>query len=134
MSNPQSLTSKQFTAGMLVLSALLIMNTACAAPIRLTVTNRTDTDLTIVADALDRHGQVMRSRSLGSAPADQDTYLQNSLILIQDVIGWTVVLKGEDASVTVLWQRSWAFEEFLKLKDVGWKITLSPETNQLPGG
>ncbi len=128
------LTSKQFAAGVLLLFALLITNTACEPAVRLTVTNQMNTDLTITTEALNKQGLSTRSRVLGTAPADQDTFLPQSLTLIQDAIGWTVVLKGEDASGTVVWQRSWLFEDFIKLKNVGWKITISPETNQLPGG
>jgi hypothetical protein len=126
--------SKQFGTGLLLLLATLVTNTACEPAVRLTVTNQMGTDLTIINDALDRHGLVMRSRNLGSAPADQDTFLPQSMPLIQDAIGWTVVLKGEDGSGAVLWQRSWPFGDFVKLKDAGWKITVSPETNQLTGG
>ena len=134
MKSSPGLTTRQFGIGLLLLFALLITNTGCEPAVRLTVTNQMGTDLTIINDALDRHGLVMRSRNLGSAPADQDTFLQSSLVLIQDVIGWTVVIKGLDSSDALVWQRSWPFEDFYKLKNVGWKITMSPETNHLPGG
>jgi len=134
MFKPQRLANKQSAAGVLLLFAVLITNTACEPAVRLTVTNQMNTDLTITTEALNKQGLSMRTRELGSALADQDTFLPQSLNLIQDAIGWTVVLKGEDASGTVVWQRSWLFEDFVKLKNVGWKITLSPETNQLPGG
>lgn len=133
-SEAPGLATKQLAATLLISLAILITSTACEPAVRLTVTNQMGTDLTIVNDALDKHGQFMRSRNLGSAPADQDTFLQSSLVLIQDVIGWTVVIKGLDSSDAVVWQRSWPFEDFYKLKNVGWKITVSPETNQLTGG
>jgi len=50
-------------------------------------------------------------------------------MLSPDQIGSTVVLKAEDPSGNIVRQRSWPFEEFWNLKDVGWKIVISPETS-----
>jgi hypothetical protein len=125
--------SKIPAIGLVLLLALSFANTACEPAVRLTVNNQMNTDLMIITEALDQKGLNMRIRVLGNAPADQDTFLPQSLALMQVVIGWTVILKGEDTSGVILWQKSWLFEDFIELEDVGWKITISPETNQLPG-
>jgi hypothetical protein len=40
-----------------------------------------------------------------------------------------IVLQAEDSSGKVVWQKTWTGEEFVKLKDVGWIIVISSETN-----
>jgi hypothetical protein len=43
-----------------------------------------------------------------------------------------VIISAEDSSGNVVWQHTWTVEEFTKLGDIGWKIIISSETNQLP--
>jgi hypothetical protein len=103
--------------------------TACDASTKLVVENRMPFDITIIHIAIDKQGEQSSRGELGTVPAGQTAKLQYAIFLRQDVAGWTILLKAQDPSGNIVWEKSWPFDEFLKLKDVGWKIVISPETN-----
>ncbi len=111
------------------LLANVLMLTGCEPATQLTVENRMATDVTIVIQRFDKGGAPSDSETLGTVPAGQTVELPALLTLSPDIIGWTVLLKAEDPSGNIVWQKKWPFEEFLKLEDVGWKIVVSPETS-----
>lgn len=116
-----------FLALTLVGVALL---TACERGAHLTVENRMPVDVTIIHDGINQSGAYLGGFPLGTVPAGQTVTLRKrTLGLRQDLIGWTVILKAEDPSGKIVWQKSWSFHEFLQLEKVGWRITVSPETS-----
>jgi hypothetical protein len=112
-----------FTIGVIVL-------TACEPTAQLTVESKMPTNIVIVHEAINYKGVVFFRQELGTVPAGQTVKLQRYLLLNRDLVGWVVKLSAEDPSGKVVWQKTWDFEDFFKLEDVGWKIVVSPETNQ----
>ena len=111
-----------------VLLASILMFTGCEPATRLTVENRMVTDVTVVIQRFDKGGAPSDSETLGTVLAGQTVKLPPLLTLSPDIIGWTVLLKAEDPTGNIIWQKIWPFEEFVKLEEVGWKIVVSPET------
>ncbi|MBM4462211.1 MAG: hypothetical protein FJ012_02595 [Chloroflexi bacterium] len=117
-------------AALVILAITMILaGSACQESVRLTVENQTSIDLTIMHEAYEKDGKTFDRVSLGMVPAGQTVKLHQWITLTRSTLGWTVVLKAEDPSGQVIWQRSWSFKEFLELKKVGWKITISPESD-----
>jgi len=116
----------------IVLIATMPLLVACEPGTHIIAENRMATEITVLHEAINSKGKVFYSTTWGKVPAGQTAELK-LIMLSRDQIGSTVVLKAEDPSGNIVWQRSWPFEEFWKLKDVGWKIVISPETNsQVP--
>ncbi|MFC2018019.1 hypothetical protein ACFLTQ_01790 [Chloroflexota bacterium] len=117
------------TAGIAILAIAVILAAAagaCEDSADLIIDNRTSVDLTIIHEALDKDGKLLHRVALGTVSAEQTAKMDQTITLRRDHIGWTVVLKAEDTSEQVVWQRTWSYEEFLDLEDVDWKITISP--------
>lgn len=115
---------------LVLLFAMLVTNTGCELVANLIINNQTNMPLTISDDALDKNWILMHSYVLGTALPGEETTM-SGLTIRRDIAGWTVRLKATDSNGEVVWQRDLSFEDFYKLEDVGWKITISPETNQL---
>lgn len=103
--------------------------TACEPATKLTVDNRMATQLTIIQEGIGEEGTRFDPVTLGIVPAGQTVELPTLIPLRRGFIGWTVLLKAEDPSGNIVWQKKWTFDEFLRLEEVGWKIVVSPETN-----
>ena len=112
-----------------ILLAIVLMVTSCEPAVRLSVENLMVTDVTIVIQRFDKDGAPSDSEILGTVPTGQTVKLPPLFTLSPDIIGWFVLLRDGDPAGNVVWQKSWPFEEFLKLRDVGWKIVISPETS-----
>ncbi|MBM4462210.1 MAG: hypothetical protein FJ012_02590 [Chloroflexi bacterium] len=109
---------------------LAVVAVACLGSARLTVENQMPVDLTIIHEPYGRDGKLSDvAVVLGMVPAGQTVKLDEPIVLSEGTAGWTVVLKAEDPSGQVIWQRSWSFKEFRELKKVGWKITIPPLTD-----
>ena len=105
------------------------MLTSCEPAIRLTVENKTVTEVTIIYQRFDKSGASSGTETLGTVPAGKTVQLPALFTLSPDIIGWAMLVKAEDALGNIVWQKKWTFDEFVKLKDVGWKIVVSPETS-----
>jgi hypothetical protein len=93
----------------------------------LTVDNRMPVDVTLTFYAIFQNGDHSAPEDLGTIPAGQ-TLRSRSIILGGIGAVPKVILKAEDPSGNVVWQKTWTGEEFVKLKDVEWKVVVSPET------
>ena len=113
-----------------VLTATALLFTSCfciAEPgARLNIENQFDFDVTIVQEAIHSNGEHY-AESVGIAPAGQ-TVETRVFMVRPGIIGETVIIKAEDPSGNVVWQKSWPYDEFIKLEDVDWKIVVGPET------
>ena len=98
------------------------MLTACEEDAKLTVENQMSVDIMIIHVAINKQGEQSLREVLGTVPAGQTIKLQYAIFLRRSVAGWTVLLKAEDPSGDIVWEESWPFDEFLKLKDVGRKM------------
>jgi len=67
---------------------------------------------------------------MGMIPAGKTKPLERGFMLRPSIIGYTITLMAKDPVGNVLWQKSWAYDEFIKLAEVGWKIVVGPETSQ----
>ena len=105
------------------------MLTACDGAVKLIIENKMQTDIVITHTAINKQGEQSPRGELGTVPSGQTEKLQYAIFLRQDVAGWEILLKAQDSSGMIVWQKRWSFEDFLKLKDVGWKIVVSPETS-----
>jgi len=105
------------------------MLTGCEPATQLTVENRMATQVTIIEEGINDEGIHFSPVTLGTVPSGQEVELPTIIPLRRGIIGWTMLIKAEDPSGNVVWHKSWSFDEFLKLKDVGWKIVVSPETS-----
>lgn len=113
----------------IVLAASVLALTGCEPATRLTVENQMQTELKIIHQAIYQNGSRSVESVVGTVPQGQTVQLPGLFTLSQDIIGDIVLIKAEDPTGVVVWQKSWSFDDFLKLKDVGWKIVISPETS-----
>ncbi len=105
------------------------MLTGCEPGAQLTVENQMTTEITVMSVRINESGTATDTATLGTVPPEQTLKLPAIFPLRPDIIGRTILIKTLDPSGNIVWQKSWTFEEFKKLKDVGWKIVVSPETN-----
>jgi hypothetical protein len=112
---------------MFAATTLLFASCACIAEpgARLTVENRFDFDVTIVQEATRSNGEHY-AESVGIVPTGQ-TVETRVFMVSPGSLGETVIIKAEDSSENVVWEKSWPYDEFVKLKDVDWKIVVGPE-------
>jgi len=115
-----------------VLTATTLLSTSCLCIVepgaQLTIENRFDFDVTILHEGIYPDGRHTGLGTMCVAPAGQAIETRG-FILGSGMIGETVIIKAEDPSGNVVWQKSWPYDEFIKLKDVDWKIVVSPETS-----
>ena len=104
----------------------ILMLTACDPDARLTVENRLPTDIVIIHIDINSEGELFLQEELGTVPANQTTVMRYAIFLGN--LGETVIIKAQDPQGNIVWQKRWSDEDFWKLKDVGWKIVISPET------
>ncbi|MGD9394233.1 MAG: hypothetical protein PVJ81_04715 [Dehalococcoidia bacterium] len=107
--------------------AIALLSAACEPGAQLIIENRLDIDVTIVHEAIYSNGSHDR-RIIAVVPAGE-TEETLGFMLSWDIIGNTILLEAVDEADNIAWQRSWSFEEFLKLRDVEWNIVVSPETS-----
>jgi hypothetical protein len=114
----------------LTATTLLFASCVCIAEpgAWLTVENRFDFDVTIIREGIFSDGKHLEPRIMGVAPAEQTIETQG-FFLRSGMIGETVIIKAENPSGNVVWQKSWLYDEFIKLEDVDWKIVVGPETS-----
>jgi hypothetical protein len=114
----------------LAATTLLFASCACIAEpgASLTVENRFDFDVTIIHEGIYHEGEHSEPWIMGVAPAGQ-TVETHGFTLRPGIIGETVIIKAEDSSGNVVWEKSWPYDEFVKLKDVDWKIVVGPEAS-----
>ena len=101
---------------------------ACEPGARLTAENRFPFDVTVTIQPIHEDGRPRVTGIVGIAPAGQTVVLERGVILNRGNMGDTVVLRAEDPGGKVVWEKSWPFDEFRKLEDVGWKIVIGPDT------
>jgi hypothetical protein len=114
------------------LCAMLLVSlatiTGCEEGIRLRVANKLKTDIIIVYEGFDMSGTPYGPVTLGAVPPGQEGQLTPLLVLRPEIIGWVLNIRAQDYTGVVIWQNAWTFDEFLKLKKVGWRIQVSPDT------
>ena len=86
--------------------------------------------LTITDDALDAKGALLHSYALGKVSPGEETAM-GGLTIRRDIAGWTIRLKATSSTGEIVWQKDISYEDFYKLQDVGWKITISTQMNQV---
>ncbi len=118
-----------FSLGLIIVFLVsILMFTACEEVAKLIVSNKMPTDVVIIHESIDTEGKVFLEEEIGMAPAKQTKEMTYALVLRRGIIGDTVLLKAKDPAGNIVWQKSWSFNEFYKLKEVSWKIVVSPET------
>lgn len=115
-----------------VVVSIMFLFVGCDPGTRLTVENRFTYDLTIIHQAEYNNGAKSMVSVVGTAPAGKTTKLKGVFMLSSDVIGDRIVLRGKDSSGLVVWEKTWEFKEFLKLKDEDWKIVVEPDETLSP--
>jgi hypothetical protein len=115
-----------------VLTAMALLSASCVCVAEpgayLTVENRFDFDITIVHEGIYSEGQHSEPWIMGVVPAGE-TVKTHGFMISSGSLGETVIIKAEDPSGNVVWEKSWPYDEFVKLKDVDWKIVIGPETD-----
>jgi hypothetical protein len=105
---------------------------------RLVFENQMSVDVTIVNEDMNKNGEQFYQETLGTVPAGQTEKLTmvlpmpkgHSLDSLNQTRVTTIQLKAEDPAGSVVWQKSWSKDEFWDLKKEGWRIVISPETNE----
>ena len=110
----------------LVIGTMLL--SACEPGAKLIVENRFSTEVTIMYEGTFKTRPPERA-NWGIVPAGEVRPLAKGFWLNPHAVGYTIWLQALDQSGNVLWQKTWTFEEFVKLEDVGWKIVVGPETS-----
>jgi len=95
----------------------------------LNIENRISSDLNIVFNETFQNGQQSVPYSLGVAISGNTVQMRGGIILGGIASDKQITLQGKDSSTRVVWQKTWIGADFVKLKDVGWKIVVSPETS-----
>jgi len=104
----------------------------------LVIENRMPTDVTIVNQDLNDYDEQFYEETLGTVPAGQT---ENVTMVIPFPTGRTldsykrthaatIQVKAKDPAGSVVWQKSWARSEFGWLHREGWRIVISPETDE----
>ena len=117
---------------MCILISVIGLTSACDYSVELNITNQLSIDVKMVYsqyyksfDSPTPYGSYVISDII---PAGQTGKLRTGII--NGISGAPkVVLKAEDPSGNVVWQKTWTGKEFGKLEDVGWKVEVSPETS-----
>ncbi len=109
-----------------ILIAGTILFASCDPVANVIVENRMPTDIVIIHESIDQQDKIVLHEELGRVSAQQTEQLRYAIWPTNN----TVLLKAEDPSGKVIWQKSWPGYEFFDLEDVGWKrkIVVSPET------
>jgi hypothetical protein len=95
----------------------------------LIIENQMPRDVKILYSETFPDGKQSPRYSMDTVLAGNTTQMTRSIILGGIGALKNVVLQAEDSSGKVIWQKTWTGAEFVKLKDVGWKIVVSPETS-----
>lgn len=132
--SPRWLRQRDLVLSIVSVALIIVVTTSCFCFVvdrgtRLTVENRLPVDVTITYYEVRQDGSRTASSNMGIVSSGQVTLLDKGIAL--GGIGGVprVVLRAEDPLGNVTWQRSWTGKEFSKLKDVGWRIVVSPETS-----
>ena len=113
------------------LTALLLVSIltfiACDPSTTLIIENKMPTDIVIFHEDINSEGKSLGQGELGKIPANQTAETHYAIFL--GTLGETVIIRAEDSSGNIVWQKNWTADEFLELVDEGWKIVVSPETD-----
>ena len=110
-----------------VLGALVF--SGCEPAARLTVENHFSTQVTIRWEATFK-SRPPNETYMGTVPAGETRQLEQGFLINPGDTGDIIKLTATDPSDKVVWQKTWTYEEFIKLEEVGWKIVVGPETSQ----
>jgi hypothetical protein len=119
----------------------LLARTSCVpneADYHLVIESQIPTDVTVMNQEMNDEGEQIYEETLGSVPAGQTENLTLVMPLpkgrtvdsIKRSVVATIQLRAEDPVGNVVWQKAWSKEEFWDLKKEGWRIVISPETNE----
>ena len=97
-------------------------------------------DVTMVNQELNDKGEQVYEETLGSIPAGQTENLtlviptpnlkpRNADDFKRSVVA-TIQLNAKDPAGNAVWQKSWSMDDFWDLKKEGWRIVISPETDE----
>lgn len=96
--------------------------------VHLTVENQMSTQVKLIFSETLENGAKPAPYSLGTVPAGETAQTSGGIILGGIGSDKEVLIEAADPSGRVVWQKSWTGKEFVKLKDAGWKVVISPET------
>jgi len=108
-----------------------VMLVACIVEqsVHLNIENQLSTDITLNFYTSQQNGQLSVPRHLGVILTGQTGKTTGTIILGGIGAEPKVIIQAEDSSGRVIWQKTWTGEEFVKLKDTGWKIVVSSDTS-----
>lgn len=112
---------------MVFVISLSLLLAGCEQGFHLVVENQLSSDVTIIHEGIKKDGTYAEPQVLMTVPFGKTVKMDKSLLLRPASIGYTVILKAEDPSGKVVWEKSWPYEEFKKLEDVDWKIIIEPQ-------
>jgi len=123
--------SKHFLVLFIVMVMLLIASNACIVEhaAYLNIENGFLTDIIFTLKIATPDGDHSESWILGTVPAGETKDTPKSFIYGGIGLSPKLLLQGNETSGNLVWQKSWKGTEFLKLKNLGWKIKVSPETS-----
>ena len=87
---------------------------------RLTIENSFSVDLRMIYIGTSYDGESYPPEDLSLVHAQQTEKLTGISVMPK------ITLEAHDSSDNIVWKKSWTGEEFIKLKDVDWEITISP--------
>jgi hypothetical protein len=99
--------------------------------IHLNIDNQLSTDVTLSFYTIMQNGNLTAIRNLGIIHADKTEETTGAFILGGLGLEPKVILEAHDQFGSLIWEKTWTGADFVKLKDLGWKVTISSETNQL---
>lgn len=96
--------------------------------VHLTVENQMATQVKLTFSETLGNGVKPAPYSLGTVAAGETAQTSGGIMLGGISSDKEVLIQAADPSGQIVWQKSWNGKEFVKLKDVGWKVVISPET------
>lgn len=102
--------------------------------------NQMPTDVTIADQKLNKDDKLISGETLGAVPAGQTENLtlvipapdmknRNVDTMKRSVVD-SILVTAEDSAGSIVWQKSWSMDDFYALRKDGWRIVISPETDE----
>ena len=133
----RTILNVKWLAFCIVLAVVTILINGCICGVveyivYLNIENKMPTDITIeLTEILLDDGEYTSTWHLGTIHAGQTEDTPTGFIFGGIGAMTNIILEAKDPSGNIVWKKTLTGEEFVKLRETGWKIVISPETSDV---